>query len=249
MSKDLAGSVALVTGSTSGIGKATALALAQADAHVIVIGRDTSRGGAVVDQIRAGGGKADFAAADLSTLAGARALAQKAKELGGGRIDILVNNAGIFPMDTTPATSDADLDAVFDVNVKSPFILVAELAPGMAERGKGTIVNVSTVAADFGIVGMAIYGASKAALSLLTKTWAAEFGPSGVRVNAVHPGPVLTEGTAPLGEILNQFATQIPAGRVASPGEIANAIAFLVSDDASYVQGALLAVDGGRTAV
>jgi NAD(P)-dependent dehydrogenase (short-subunit alcohol dehydrogenase family) len=245
---EFSGSVALVTGATSGIGKATAISLAKHGAHVLVAGRDGARGEAVVNSIRANGGKADFVAGNLGSADSARQLARHAIELGGGHVDILINNAAIFPTGPTPAISEEDIDAVFAVNVKVPFVLVGELAPAMAARGKGAIVNVGTMAAEFGIVGMSLYGASKAALVLLTKAWAAEFGPSGVRVNAVNPGPTRTEGTAPLGDAINQFAALAPAGRPASPEEIASAITYLASDDASFVHGSIVAVDGGRTA-
>jgi NAD(P)-dependent dehydrogenase (short-subunit alcohol dehydrogenase family) len=126
---------------------------------------------------------------------------------------------------------------------------VGEIAPAMAGRGKGSIINVSTMAAEMGVPGMAVYGASKAALNLLTQSWAAEYGPSGVRVNAVSPGTVRTPSVEVLGEVLDQIGAQSPAGYVAQPEEIAAVIAFLASDAASYVQGAVLNVDGGRTAV
>src|SRR5271163_4893469 len=188
-STDLAGTTALVTGATSGIGRAAAVALARRGAHVLISGRNANRGDAVVTAIRAAGGKADFVAADLANGDSVRALARRAVELGGGHVDILVNNAGVFPFGPTPDASDADIDTVYAVNVKAPFILVAELAPAMAARGKGAVVNVLTMVAHFGIAGMGLYGSSKAALTLLTKAWAAEFGPSGVRVNAVRPDP------------------------------------------------------------
>ena len=127
--------------------------------------------------------------------------------------------------------------------------IVAELAPLMAKRGEGAIVNVSTMVADYGAPGMSLYGSSKAAINLLTKAWAAEYGPNGVRVNAVSPGPTRTEGTAAMDEGLEQLAAQAPAGRPATADEIAEAIVFLATDRASYIQGAKLAVDGGRTAV
>ena len=165
------------------------------------------------------------------------------------QIDILVNNAGVFPFGPTAEASDEDIDSVYAVNVKAPFILVASLAPGMAERGKGSIVNVLTMVAHFGMAGMGLYGSSKAALMLLTRAWAAEFGPAGVRVNAVSPGPTRTEGTEPMGDQLDALASAGPAGRPAAPAEIANAIAFLAGDDASFVHGAVLDVDGGRNAV
>jgi NAD(P)-dependent dehydrogenase (short-subunit alcohol dehydrogenase family) len=119
----------------------------------------------------------------------------------------------------------------------------------MAQRGKGAIVNVSTMAADFGMMGLSLYGSSKASIDLLTKAWAAEYGPKGVRVNEVSPGPTRTEGTATMGDSLQQQAAQAPAGRLAAPEEIAEAIVFLATEHASFVQGAILPVDGGRTAV
>src|SRR5215471_9307511 len=159
------------------------------------------------------------------------------------------NNAGIFPFEPTHETTEDMFDRVYALNVKVPYFLVAALAPLMAQRGKGAIVNVSTMVADYGAAGMSLYGSSKAAINLLTKAWAAEYGPSGVRVNAVSPGPTRTEGTAAMGDGLQQLAAQAPAGRPAAPEEIAEAIVFLATDRASFVQGAILPVDGGRTAV
>jgi NAD(P)-dependent dehydrogenase (short-subunit alcohol dehydrogenase family) len=248
MSAELSGSTALVTGGTSGIGRATAIALAGLGAQVVLSGRDAGRGAEVVKTIRAGGGKADFVAAELTDAASARSLADRAREVGGP-IDVLVNNAGIFPAGLTAEISEADFDRVYATNVKAPFFLVAELAPEMAARGHGAIVNVSTIVAKNGMPGMALYGSSKAAVELMTKAWAAEFGPSGVRVNAVSPGPTRTEGTEVFGEGLDELASGGPAGRVASPAEIAAAIAFLVTEGSSFVQGAVLPVDGGRLAV
>jgi NAD(P)-dependent dehydrogenase (short-subunit alcohol dehydrogenase family) len=247
-STDLAGATALVTGATSGIGRAVAVSLAGRGAHVIVSGRDAARGDAVVTSIRSSGGKADFLASDLGDADAVRALAHQAIDLGGGHVDILVNNAGVFPGGPTPDATDDEIDSVFAVNVRAPFILVAQLAPAMAARGQGAIVNVVTMVAHFGVAGMALYGSSKAALTLLTKAWAAEFGPSGVRVNAVSPGPTRTEGTEHFGDQLDQLASLAPAGRPAAPEEIAAAITYLVSKDATFVQGAILDVDGGRNA-
>jgi NAD(P)-dependent dehydrogenase (short-subunit alcohol dehydrogenase family) len=247
-STDLAGNTALVTGATSGIGRATAISLARRGAHVVVSGRDVARGDAVVASIRLAGGKADFVAADLADAHSVRELARRAVELGEGHVDILVNNAGVFPFGPTAESSNEDIDAVYAINVKAPFILVGELAPAMAARGKGAIINVLTMVAHFGVAGMALYGSSKAALTLLTKSWAAEFGPSGVRVNAVSPGPTRTEGTEPMGDQLDKLASMAPAGRPAVPEEIASAISYLAGDEASFVHGAVLDVDGGRNA-
>ena len=245
----LDGKVALVTGATSGIGAATAAALAEHGAHVVVAGRSETRGEQVVSAIRARGGKADFVAADLGDAASAGQLARRAAELGGGRVDVLVNNAGAFPFKPTAEVTEEEFDATFALNVKAKFFLVAELAPAMAERGDGAIVNISTQVASYGVDGMSLYGSSKAAVNLLTKAWAAEYGPRGVRVNAVGVGPTRTEGTAAMGEGLEQLAAQAPAGRPAKPEEIAAAVVFLASGAASFVQGAVLPVDGGRTAV
>ncbi|GAA1914144.1 SDR family NAD(P)-dependent oxidoreductase [Streptantibioticus ferralitis] len=247
-STELAGATALVTGATSGIGRAAAVSLARRGAQVIVSGRDEARGDDVVASIRSLGGKADFIASDLGDADAVRALARQAIDIGGGHLDILVNNAGVYPAGPTCATTADDIDRAYAVNVRAPFLLVAELAPAMAARGQGAIVNVVTMVAHFGVAGMALYGSSKAALTLLTKAWAAEFGPSGVRVNAVSPGPTRTEGTRRFGDQVDQLASLAPAGRPAAPEEIAAAITYLVSEDATFVHGAILDVDGGRNA-
>jgi NAD(P)-dependent dehydrogenase (short-subunit alcohol dehydrogenase family) len=248
MTTDLTGTTALITGSTSGIGKATANHLAARGAHVIVSGRDKARGDAVVAGIRGAGGTADFIAADLGDEQSVRQLAARATEVGG-HVDILVNSGGVFPFGATVDTPPGQIDEVFAINVKAPYLLVAALAPAMAERGHGAIVNVTTMVAEFGMNGMGLYGSSKAALMLLTKSWAAEFGPAGVRVNAVSPGPTRTEGTIPMGDALDQLAQGGPAGRVGQPEEIAAAITFLATEQASFIHGVLLPVDGGRLAV
>jgi NAD(P)-dependent dehydrogenase (short-subunit alcohol dehydrogenase family) len=240
---------ALITGGTSGIGLATAKKLAKLGIRVLVVGRSEERGKKAVDEIRAAGGEADFISSDLRDAASAREVAKKALALGNSQIDILINNAGIFPFGPTHEMTEELFDRVYSLNVKAPYFLVAELAPLMAKRGKGVIVNVSTMVSDYGAPGMSLYGSSKAAINLLTKTWAAEYGPKGVRVNAVSPGPTRTEGTEAMGEGLEQLAAQAPAGRPATADEIAEAIVFLATDRASFIYGANLAVDGGRTAI
>lgn len=240
---------ALVTGATSGIGRAVANKLAELGIQVLVVGRSKERGEKTIAAIRAAGGQAEFIQSDLRDASSARAVAKRAVDLADGHVDILINNAGIYPFGPTHETSEESFDKVYSLNVKVPYFLVAELAPLMAKRGKGAIVNLSTMVADYGMPGMSVYGSSKAAINLLTKVWAAEYGPSGVRVNAVSPGPTLTEGTDSLGEGLQQLAAQAPAGRPAKADEIAEAIVFLATDRASFIQGAKLAVDGGRTAV
>jgi NAD(P)-dependent dehydrogenase (short-subunit alcohol dehydrogenase family) len=240
---------ALVTGGTSGIGRSTANRLAQLGIHVLVVGRNEERGEKAVAAIRSAGGKADFIASDLRDASSAREVARGAVILGHGHVDILINNAGIFPFGPTEKTTEEEFDRVYALNVKAPYFLVSELAPLMAKRGKGAIVNVSTMVADYGVSGMSLAGSSKAAMTLLPTAWAAEYGPSGVRVNAVSPGPTRTEGTDAMGEGLAQLAAQAPAGRPAAPEEIAEAIVFLATDRSSFIYGAKLAVDGGRTAI
>ena len=195
---------ALITGGTSGIGLATARKLAQFGIFVLVVGRNAERGKKAVDAIRAAGGKADFIASELRGADSAREVARKALELGTVQVDILINNAGIYPFGPTHEMTEEQFDRVYSTNVKAPYFLVGELAPLMAKRGKGAIVNLSTMVADYGAPGMSLYGSSKAAINLLTKTWAAEYGPKGVRVNAVSPGPTRTEGTEAMGEALDR---------------------------------------------
>jgi NAD(P)-dependent dehydrogenase (short-subunit alcohol dehydrogenase family) len=241
---DLVGQRALVTGATSGIGRAVALKLAEEGADVIVAGRDAERGAETVAAIEAEGGSARFVAADLDDLDSVARLAEQA-----GDVDILVNNAGVFSFAPTHETDVATFERTFAVNVRAPFFLTAALAPKMAARGGGSIVNVATMAAHFGLPGASAYGSSKAAIVSLTQTWAAEYGPQGVRVNVVSAGTTRTEGTAGMGDGLDALAGTSPLGRPASPEEIAEAIVFLASPRSSYVSGAVLAADGGRTAV
>ena len=240
-------STALITGGTSGIGRSAANKLAALGIHVIVVGRNTERGQKTVAEIRAAGGKTDFISSDLKDASSAREVARRAIELGG--VDILINNAGIYPFGPTHEMTEEMFEHVYALNVKAPYFLVAELAPLMAKKGKGAIVNLSTMVADYGAPGMSLYGSSKAAINLLTKVWAAEYGPSGVRVNAVSPGPTRTEGTDAMGKGLEKLAAEAPAGRPATPDEIAEAIVFLATDRASFIHGAKLAVDGGRSAI
>jgi NAD(P)-dependent dehydrogenase (short-subunit alcohol dehydrogenase family) len=234
----------LITGATSGIGRAAAEQFGAAGAEVVISGRDEARGRDVVDTITAAGGRARFISADLSNAESARTLAEAA-----GKVDILVNNAAIFPFGPTHEVPIEDLRSVFEVNVISPFILTGALAPAMGANGGGAIINVSTMVASFGLPGMSAYSSSKAAIENLTKVWAAEYGPQNVRVNAVAPGPTRTPGTAVMGDGIDQLAATLPLGRAASPEEIANTIVFLASDEASFINGAIVPVDGGRTAV
>jgi 3-oxoacyl-[acyl-carrier protein] reductase len=174
-----------------------------------------------------------------------RAFADSAVAVLDGRVDILVNNAGIYPVLPTAMLPDEDLDAVLAVNIRAPHVLVGALAPAMAERGSGAVVNVGSWMARVGIPAGAAYTASKAALEQMTRTWAAEFGPRGVRVNTVAPGATATPGNSDAAEALEQMARTTVAGVPVRPVDVAAAVRYLVSDDAALIHGALLDVDGG----
>ena len=240
--RDLEGMVALVTGATSGIGRAAAEELGRHGAELIVHGRDPGRGAAVVDTITAQGSKARFVAADLSDPAQLDHLVEQS-----GAVDVLVNNAGFSWFGPTADLDVATFDRLFAANVRAAYFLVAALAPKMAARGSGSIISLASMAGQIGLAGGAAYSATKATLAAMTRSWAAEFSPSGVRVNAVAAGPVLTSGAAP--ERIEALGATTLLARAAQPGEIAGLIAFLASPKASYITGAVIAADGGRTAI
>lgn len=242
------GRTALVTGSTSGIGAATAGLLAARGAHVIVSGRDRTRGEQVIASIREAGGRADFVAADLAGDADTvRDFAGRALEVVGGHLDILVNNAGLYPSTATADLPDDQLDAMLAVNIRAPHVLVARFAPEMAARGSGVIVNIGSWMATLGNPFAALYSATKAAAEQMTRTWAAEFGLRGVRVNAVAPGATLTPGNEHASRVLEEMTAKTPGGAPVAALDIAHAVAFLASDEARMIHGTTFYVDGGIT--
>jgi NAD(P)-dependent dehydrogenase (short-subunit alcohol dehydrogenase family) len=239
----LEGQRALVTGATSGIGRAVALQLARDGADVLVHGRDAARGAETVKEITDRGGKASFVAADLADAADVERLASDV-----GDVDILINNAGISAFGPTAEFDPGVFDKMFASNVRAPFFLVGALAPGMAARGHGSIVSLSSMAGGVGLVGGAAYGATKASLEAMTRAWAAEYSASGVRVNAIAPGPVYTP--TPSGpEFITALGETTPMHRASQPEEIAEVISFLASPRASYITGTTVAADGGRRAI
>ncbi|WP_329138585.1 SDR family oxidoreductase [Streptomyces sp. NBC_01476] len=233
---------ALVTGATAGIGRAVALGLAARGAEVVAHGRDLDRGARLVEEITAHGGRARFVAADLTD---AKEVARLAAE--AGEVEILVNNAGIYEFTSTPDTDTDSFDRQFAVNTRAPFLLVGALAPAMAARGHGSIINITSSAATSPAPVGGAYGASKAGIEALTRSWATEFGTQGVRINGVSPGPVRTAGTtAMLGENVEMLGQANVRGRVGEPEEIAEIVLFLAGPASSYINGTVISATGGE---
>jgi NAD(P)-dependent dehydrogenase (short-subunit alcohol dehydrogenase family) len=234
---------ALVTGATAGLGRAVAKRLAEDGFTVIVVGRNADRGAETVQEITEAGGRARFIAANLDNPDDIQRLA-----LEVGDIDVLVNNAGHSVFGPTEELKVEEFDSLFASNVRAPYFLVAAFAPAMAARGTGSIINIGSMSGSLGLPGgSAAYGATKAALASLTRGWTAEYSPRGVRINTVAPGPIYTRPEAR--ELFDALGEATAMHRAAQPAEIAEVVAFLASPRASYVTGALVAADGGRTAI
>jgi NAD(P)-dependent dehydrogenase (short-subunit alcohol dehydrogenase family) len=225
---------ALVTGATSNIGRAIAVAFAAEGAHVAISGRDERRAAEVLANLD-------------GSAAASRRLADDATRALGGRIDVLVNSAGIYPGPTTVDTDEPTFDEVYAVNVKAPFFLTAAIAPAMAQRGDGAVVNLGSWIARLGIPVGALYSSSKGAIETLTRAWAAEFGPAGVRVNAISPGVVHTP--SPEEHPGEAMMRGTPANASGTPDAVAHAAVYLASDEAAFVHGTVVDVDGGRVGV
>lgn len=248
MSTRLAGRTALVTGSTSNIGRAIAIRFGAEGARVVVTGRDATRGAAVVEQINAAGGTAAFLPADLDgSVVRSRSLAERASSLFGA-IDVLVNNAAVYPPGGTLAIDGDTFDRIYKVNVKAPYFLTAALVPRMVEAGGGVVINLGSWGARLGLPGGTAYAATKGAMETLTRAWAAEFGAQGVRVNAVSPG-VTFEDRNPVADLAAPMMQSAPLGRLVRPDAVARAAVYLASDDAQDVHATVLDVDGGRSSV
>jgi NAD(P)-dependent dehydrogenase (short-subunit alcohol dehydrogenase family) len=244
----LHGKTALVTGATSNIGRAIAIAFGAEGADVVVSGRSASRGAEVVKEIEdRARGRARFVAVDLDgTMRASQRLAATARDAFGEPIDVLVNSAGIFPGSTTSTVDEAMFDAVYAVNVKAPFFLTAAIAPEMIARGSGSIINLGSWVARLGIPVGALYASTKGAVETLTRAWAAEFGSPGVRVNAISPG-VVRDPTENDPAAAMMHGT--PYGAFGTPDAIAHAAVYLASEESRFVNGTVIDVDGGRTGV
>jgi 3-oxoacyl-[acyl-carrier protein] reductase len=239
---DLSGKVALVTGSTRGIGRAIAETLAGAGSQVAVVGRDLPRAEAAAAEI--GHGAKGFAC-DVSDTAQVSALVADV-EAAFGTLDILVNNAGLTKDNVIMRLKDEDWDAVIDANLRGAFASIRAASRGMMKRRSGRIINISSVVGVIGNRGQANYAASKAGLIGLTKSVAKELASRNILCNAVAPGFIATDMTAALGdEQRKALESQIPLERLGNPGDIASAVAFLASDHAAYITGQVLVVDGG----
>jgi 3-oxoacyl-[acyl-carrier protein] reductase len=242
----LTGKTALVTGASRGMGRATALKLAQAGAQVLVqFSSGAEEAERVVAEIRKGGGRADAVGVDLSTADGPRKLAKRAREIIGDRLDILVANAGVSKAATIEDTTVEDFDRLFAVNVRAPFFLVQQLLPILG-RG-GSVVFLSSLAARAVVGVLPAYAMTKGAVETMTKHFASLLGERGVRVNAVAPGVVDTDMSSfTKSENGRNFALGLQTlKRLAQPDDIGGVVAFLVSEEARWITGAIIHVDGG----
>lgn len=246
------GKVALVTGGTSGMGKAAAIALAKSGAKVVVAGRRQVEGEEVIREIQTAGGEGFFVTTDVSKEADVQNLIEKIIT-SYGRLDIAFNNAGV-EQDPAPLTEQTEeiYDRIMDINVKGVWLSLKHEIPAMLKNGGGAIVNNSSIVGLVGAATVPIYAASKHAVEGLTKSVALEYAKSGIRVNAVSPGPIQTEMFDRFADINpaagEYFKTATPMGRIGQAEEVVNAVLWLVSDASSYVTGQSISVDGGYTA-
>ncbi|MBQ3831712.1 MAG: 3-oxoacyl-ACP reductase FabG [Bacteroidales bacterium] len=245
--KRLENRVAIITGGTAGIGAATAIRFAQEGAKVILWARNAERGNAFVEKMKGMGLEAEFDAIDSSNY---EAVCEAAKRVNDkyGKIDILINNAGITNDSTLKKMTIEQWQQVIDINLSGSFYCIKAITPYMLEKGYGRIVNASSVVALYGNFGQTNYVATKAGLIGMTKTLARELGKKGITVNAVAPGFIETDMVAKMPEnVLDGMRAKVPVGRLGQPEEIASAYLFLASEEAAYINGATLSVDGGMT--
>lgn len=248
----LEGKVVLVTGGTSGIGRASAILFAREGAKVALTGRRAAEGEGVVKQIKAAGGSAIFIKADLTETDTIPAVIARVVS-SYGRLDCAFNNAGAVAGGPIETLDETAWDEVADTNLKAAFFCLKAEAAQMKKQGKGAIVFTSSVLSQIAFAGTSIYSASKGGIDALTRAAAVELGPYGIRVNAVNPSVTRTPMATgmitkkPDGTESHPFAVGVPLGRLAEPEEMAEVVLFLLSDRASYVNGQALVVDGGQS--
>jgi 3-oxoacyl-[acyl-carrier protein] reductase len=241
----LDGKTAIITGGSQGIGRATALRFAEEGASVVVADVNEENGRATVEEIEAAGGEAVFVATDVTEMDDAEALVHAAVA-AFGTVDVLVNNAGITRDATLKKMSEEDFDRVVDVNLKGVFNCTKAAVPVMAENGGGRVLNAASIVGRYGNFGQTNYVATKSGVIGMTKTWARELGRDQITVNAVAPGFIDTAMVETVPEkVIGRLEDQTPLGRLGSPEDIANAYLFLASDEAAFITGSVLAVDGG----
>jgi len=251
----LKGKVALITGGNSGIGRATAILFAEEGARVVIAARNEARGNETVEAIARAGGEAIFVACDVRRAEDCRKAVEATIE-AFGRLDILFNNAGvIYPGRTVVDATEEEWDHTMAVNVKGAYLMSKYAIPWMIKSGGGVIINTASVWGLVGGKGAAAYCASKGAMVLLTKAMALDHASQNIRVNCICPGsvdtPMLRQEMEELGgveKLRPTFEAKHPLGRICTPEEVAKAVLYLASDDSSFVTGASLAIDGGRTA-
>ncbi len=250
--------VALVTGATSGIGRATAILFAQEGANVVLVGRNRSRGEEVAKTIEGSYGKPIFVRADVSKEGDVKQAIKTTLEKHG-RLDVLFNNAGVIgPIKNVVDIEENEWDELMNINVKGIFFGLKHAIPTMVKQGGGSIINTASECAFIGSPKYSAYCASKAAVLLLTRAIALEYAPHGIRANCVCPAATYTNmleyeasvwmGKEKANDFCESISRTIPLGRIAKPEEIAKVALFLASDDSSYVTGAAISVDGGTTA-
>jgi len=250
---NVAGKVVVITGAGAGIGRATAIMFGENKAKVVVTDVNDATGNETVAKITSAGGEAFFVAHDVASEDQWIDALSRAEERFGG-IDVLVNNAGIYIISALADTTLEQWNRLFSINVTGVFLGSKHVAPYLAKRGGGSIINLSSVAGLRGTPGHVLYGASKGAVRIMTKDLAAELAGQNIRVNSIHPTYVKTEmadyGAAVAGLTLDEMGKRmVPLGRLAEPEDVANVIVFLAADESSYLTGAEFVVDGGGTSI
>lgn len=243
----LAGKTALITGGTAGIGRAVAEAFAREGARVAISGRDAARGQEVAEAIGETGGKATFIKADLRSLPAVERLAEEAVA-ALGQVDILVNNAGVYAFAPLDGVTTDEYRRMYDTNVLGLLLTTKTALPFFPAEG-GSVINISSVVSTLAPPASSVYASTKGAVDTITKTLAKELGPRKIRVNAVNPGLVITEGTQSAGIVGSDFekgaVAMTPLGRAGQPEDIAPPVSFLASEDARWITGETIFVSGG----